>query len=135
MSAALKNPTGYRWMKANKTRQLMAEMASPRRNKFGAKRTTIDGETFDSKREAMLYREFQILERAGKIKDLRRQPKYVLTVNGIEIATYRPDWDYIEDGALHVIDVKSAPTAKKRDFVLVRKLMKACHGIDVEVMT
>lgn len=130
----MKSVTGYTWMKRDKTRQLIAEMAKPRRNKFGAKRIVVDGEAFDSKREASLYYQFKLLERAGKISKLRRQPKYSLTVNGVEIATYRPDWDYIEKGALHVIDVKSEPTAKKRDFILIKKLMKACHGIEVEVM-
>jgi hypothetical protein len=39
------------------------------------------------------------------------------------------------DRRLHVVDVKSPPTAKKRDFVLIKKLMAAIHGIDVEVIT
>lgn len=130
----MKSVTGYTWMKRDKTRQLIAEMAKPRRNKFGAIRTTIDGVTFDSQREATLFQQFKAMEKTGMITDLRRQPKYVLAVNGVTIATYRPDWDYIEKGDRHVIDVKSAPTMKKRDFKLICKLMKAIHGIEVEVM-
>lgn len=32
-----------------------------------------------------------------------------------------------------VEDVKSAPTAKKRDFVLIRKLMRAIHNVEIMV--
>lgn len=125
--------TGYRFAQREKTRQLIAELSKPK-NKYRAKKTIVDGETFDSKREAFIYHEFKMMERAGMIRKLRRQPKYSLVVNDIEVATYKPDFDYYEKGALHVVDVKSEPTAKKRDFVLVRKLMRACHGIEVEVM-
>lgn len=127
--------TGYSWAKREKTRQLIAEMAKPRRrNKFNAVKVTVDGETFDSKREAELYHQFEMLERAGAISELIRQPKFDLIVDGIKIASYRADWSYIEKGARHVVDVKSEATAKKRDFVIIRKLMRACHGIEVEIL-
>ena len=48
------------------------------RNKYGARKTVIDGITFDSKREAIRYQELKLLERAGEIKDLELQPKYIL---------------------------------------------------------
>lgn len=126
--------TGYRLAKREKTKQLIAEMLAVKANKYRAKRVTVDGQTFDSKREATLYHEFKLLQRAGKLTNLRLHPKYVLTVNGVEITTYKPDFDYVENGALHVVDVKSEATARRRDFLLVRKLMRACHGIEVEVM-
>lgn len=107
----------------------------PKRNKYGAKKVKLDGYTFDSKREAQVYGELVIRMRAGEIYDFEVHPKYVLSVNGIEVATYNPDFQYWEQAATpKVIDVKSPPTAKRRDFVLIRKLMKACHGIEVEVI-
>ena len=106
------------------------------RNKFGAVKVKLDGHTFDSKAEAKRYGELKLLERAGKITDLEVHPKYDLVLNGVLIATYKPDFRYYD--AVHrdplVEDVKSAPTARKRDFVLIRKLMKAIHGIDVEIV-
>lgn len=48
------------------------------RSKYGSRKTVVDGISFDSKKEASRYRELLLLERAGKIGNLRRQVKYVL---------------------------------------------------------
>lgn len=47
-------------------------------SKYGSRKVTIDGITFDSKKEAARYQELKLLERAGEISNLRRQVKYVL---------------------------------------------------------
>ena len=49
-------------------------------NKFGAKKVTdpITGFVFDSKKEHKRWSELFLLERAGKIRNLRRQVKYEL---------------------------------------------------------
>ncbi|MBN1114444.1 MAG: DUF1064 domain-containing protein, partial [Oligoflexia bacterium] len=47
-----------------------------RKNKYKNVKTTVDGITFDSKKEADRYSELKLLERAGKIKDLILQPKF-----------------------------------------------------------
>lgn len=49
------------------------QAGSPKGNKYGAQRVTVDGITFDSKREANRWLELRNLERAGQITDLRRQ--------------------------------------------------------------
>ena len=46
------------------------------KNKYGAKKVTVNGEIFDSKKEAARYQELLILQRAGKILDLARQKRY-----------------------------------------------------------
>ena len=46
--------------------------------KYHAKRTRLDGLTFDSQKEARRYAELKLLERAGQIHSLRRQVKYEL---------------------------------------------------------
>lgn len=125
--------TGYQWAKKTKTRQLLTEL-SRKKNKFNAVKVTVDGETFDSKREALEYQFLKMRQRLGEITELKRQVKFELAVNGVLIATYKPDFVYWEGIERHVIDVKSAPTAKKRDFILIRKLMRAIHGIDVEIV-
>lgn len=48
------------------------------RSKFNAKKTTVDGIVFDSKREARRYQELKLMERAGKIRDLQRQVRVEL---------------------------------------------------------
>lgn len=130
------NMTGYRWAKRTKTQQLIAELTAPKKNKFGAVKETVDGITFDSKREAQVWCELKLRMRAGEIEKLDRQIPFFLTVNAIQIARYTADFQYYDKmaSAWRVVDVKSPTTAKKRDFVLIRKLMRACHGIEVEVL-
>lgn len=114
--------------------EYLAAVSKPKRgNKFGAQRTERDGITFDSKREAEVYGELQLLEKAGRISGFERQRKFELIVNGEIIGTYRADFAFIDhdqDGRLRVIDVKGVIT---RDFRRVKKIIKAAYGIDVEV--
>ena len=48
------------------------------RSKYGARKTVVDGITFDSKKEANRYRELKLLERAGEICCLRLQVPFEL---------------------------------------------------------
>ena len=57
---------------------LRRSLAPLRRNKYGAKPTVVDGVRFASKLEATRWQELKLLERAGKIVDLRRQVKIAL---------------------------------------------------------
>ena len=64
------------------------------RNKYKAVKTTIDGITFDSKKEAKRYTELKVLEKAGHITHLELQPAYEITINGAKICTYKADFRY-----------------------------------------
>lgn len=114
--------------------QYLDAVAKPKRkNKFGAKRTTVDGITFDSKREAEVYLDLKLLERAGRISGLERQRKFNLIVNDEIIGSYRADFSFIDhdrDGTFRVVDVKGVVT---RDFRRVQKIIKAAYGIEVEI--
>lgn len=114
--------------------EYLAAVAKPTRlNKYGAKKTTVDGITFDSKREAEVYGELKLLERAGRISGFERQRKFNLIINRKIIGTYRADFAFIDhdqDGRFRVVDVKGVIT---RDFRRVRKIIKAAYNIDVEV--
>ncbi len=115
---------------ASEARHLLAK---PKRNKYGAKKTIIDGITFDSKAEASYYTSLKLRERAGEVCDVEMQRPYCLTVNGVLVATYRADfvfWDIMVHRR-RIVDVKGVKTPV---FRLKRKLMKACHGVDVEVV-
>lgn len=103
-------------------------------NKFQAKKITIDGQEFDSHKEARRYGELRLMERAGIIRDLKRQEEFELIPKcGKERpARYHADFSYIdcETGKKVVEDVKSKAT-KTKDYILRRKLMNWVHGIEI----
>lgn len=49
-----------------------------RKNKYNAEKTTIDGHDFPSKREAERYCELKLFLKAGEIKNLVLQPRFLL---------------------------------------------------------
>ena len=85
---------------AREFRGLAAGRAKPRRNKFGAKRTTVDGISFHSQHEARRYSALKLLERAGAIAELQLQVPYDLDVNGHHVTRYVADFEYLEAGQL-----------------------------------
>jgi hypothetical protein len=99
--------------------------------KFRNKPVTVDGIRFDSKAEARRYGELKLLERTGKISDLKLQDTFDLPVNGVVVCSYRADFTYVEDDNLVVEDVKSAATSKNPVYRIKKKLMKVVHGIDI----
>jgi hypothetical protein len=109
-------------------------IAKPKRgNKFGAKRTLVDGICFDSKREAAYYAALKLRERAGEVTDVELQVPFDLIVNGVLVARYIADMVFFDHVVHHqrIIDVKGCVTPT---FRLKAKLMKACHGIEIEVV-
>ena len=100
------------------------------RNKFSAKKVIIDGITFDSQKEARRYNELRLLERAGEIKDLELQPRFLLqdafkragkTHRKIE---YVADFRYTNASGEQIVeDVKSPPTRKHPVYRLKKKLL------------
>lgn len=97
-------------------------------SKYGNIRTEVKGMKFDSRREARRWMVLRLEERAGEIRDLRRQVEYPLTVNGMTVAVYRADFTYLRKGELVVEDSKGFRTEV---FRLKAKLMLACHGVVV----
>jgi len=66
------------------------------RPKYGAKPQVVDGVRFASKAEAKRDAELVLLERAGEISNLKRQPRFPLFVNDVKVCTYVGDWQYEE---------------------------------------
>jgi hypothetical protein len=99
-------------------------------NKFGARRTKVDGIWFDSAAEARRYQELRLMEKAGVISELELQVPYPLAVAGHHICLYKADFHYFdrEKQAWVVEDVKGVRTA---EYKIKRKLMKAVLGIDI----
>lgn len=99
-------------------------------NKYHAKKTILDGMVFDSRREANRYAELKLLQRAGKIKNLRRQVPFELipSQDGEMAVKYIADFVYEENGKEIVEDVKGF---RPKDYIIKRKLMLWVHGIKV----
>lgn len=103
------------------------------RNKYSNEPIEVDGIRFASIAEARRYRDLTRLRDAGEIAELETHPRFELAVNGVLIGRYSADFAYLDlsTGRRIVEDVKSSATAKRRDYVLRRKLMLAIHGIAV----
>lgn len=97
-------------------------------SKYRARPKTVGGISFHSTKEANRYQELKLLEKAGQIAGLELQPSYALVVNGSKVCTYIADFRYQERGQTVVEDVKGYRTDV---YELKRKLMLACHGIEI----
>lgn len=69
---------------------------SGKRNKFGARKTIVDGITFHSKKEAKRYGELKVLLNLGVIEKLTLQERFTIAVKGKKICTYIADFTYTE---------------------------------------
>ena len=99
-------------------------------SKYRSVRTTVDGITFHSKREANRYSELKLLERCEKITFLELQVPYKLKVNGILIATYIADFRYLDVATMKTVveDAKGVITPTYR---MKAKLMEALYQIKI----
>lgn len=94
--------------------------------------TVVDGRRFASKLEARRYSELSLLQRGHEIDGLECQPRFSLDVNGQHICNYVADFAYLDKAGRRITeDVKGVLTADCR---IKLKLMKACHGIDVQLI-
>ncbi len=105
--------------------------------KFNARRTTCrEGHRHDSMREAQRCEDLHLLQKGGVISDLVVHPRFPLSAFRFEdscpekVCDYEADSQYVENGRLVVEDVKSKPT-KTALYQLKKRLMKACHGIEI----
>lgn len=105
------------------------------RSKYRARKTTVDGITFDSRKEADRYLVLKGMEEDGSIEDLRRQVRYEL-VPAFDVGGkhYRPvfyvaDFVYVEDGKTVVEDVKGMRTDVYR---LKSKLFARRYGVNIK---
>lgn len=90
----------------------------PKRHKYNAQKTEVDGIYFDSKAEAEFYAGLKLLLRAKEIKGFARQARFVIG-EGTEYVT-----DFIiinNDNTCRIVDVKGIETS---DFKLKMKMMK-----------
>ncbi|WP_373325659.1 DUF1064 domain-containing protein [Sporomusa paucivorans] len=107
----------------------------PKKHKYGAIRTIVDGIPFDSKKEAVKYQELKLLKMAGEIVELELQPEFVLQEayirhgKPIKAIVYRADFRAkYKDGRVVVMDTKGFRT---KEYLLKKKLLLARYP-DIE---
>jgi hypothetical protein len=73
-------------------------------------------------------------EAAGLVRGLRRQVRYRLTVNGVEVGSYVADFVFFDPETDRVVvqDTKSPATRRLPLYRLKRNLMRAVWGLAVE---
>jgi hypothetical protein len=96
-----------------KRQQVDTNGNKPKRHKYNAQPTEVDGIKFASKAEANRYVELKQLERAGQIHGLTLQPSYRLQdafTDGSgrrhRAIDYVADFEYVEDGRIVAEDCK-----------------------------
>ena len=92
-------------------------MGRYRTAKYRNQRVQYGDQTFDSKRERDRYIDLSLLESAGKISNLRLQPRYILKCSGEPLRypsgrklVYVADFEYEEDGKVVIEDTKGYAT-------------------------
>lgn len=114
--------------------------------KYRNTKVTVDGVTYDSKKEYRRFCELLLMEKSGEITDLRRQVEFELIPAQREPDTigkrggikkgklierkcsYRADFVYKENGKTVVEDTKGMRT---KDYIIKRKLLLYVHGIRI----
>ena len=105
-----------------------------RHSKYNAKPTRCRQDLMHhSAMEAKRCNELHLMQQGELISDLQAhpQPSFDLVVNDVKVCRYMADFAYtdLESGRSVVEDVKGHRTEVYR---LKKKLMVACHGIEVE---
>ena len=118
-------------------------------SKYRNKKVTYNGMEFDSIKERDRYFELQVLQRAGQIRNLRRQVSFELIPyqklivpafgGGTRVQTekavkYIADFAYEDKstGRTVVEDVKSPITRKQPEYVIKRKLLLERYHIAIK---
>lgn len=123
-----------------------------KRSKYGNRKIiTIDGQKFDSKKEKQRYDELVLMEKAGLIRNLKRQVPFELLPAVWEDVTiqlktkvkqerrcifrtteYVADFTYEQDGVEVVEDVKASAYFQDSVYKLKKKMMYCIHNIKIK---
>ena len=89
-----------------------------KKTKYRANKTSVDGHTFDSKKEADYYLELKLRLQAGDIRGFCLQPTFILA-KGLK---YKADFIiFNNDGSSSVIDVKGYRT---KEYITKKKIFE-----------
>lgn len=106
--------------------------------KYHNKKCKLDGVVFDSIKEARRYQELKFLEKAGEIRNLQTQVKFVLIpsqrIDGKVVereCSYKADFVYYEVPSEKMV-VEDTKGMRTTDYIIKRKLMLYVHGIRIK---
>jgi hypothetical protein len=100
-------------------------------SKMGNKITEVDGVNFHSKKEADRWLVLRELEKRGRVRDLKRQVRFPLDVNGYIVTTYIADFTYIEVGQGEQYVVEDTKGFRTDLYKLKAKLFEAVKGFKI----
>ena len=111
----------------------LRDRRSPSPSKYRNVKVRIDGEIFDSQREAAYWQGLQARAAAGEITHLQRQVTFSLFCpvedRAVMVSSYRADFVFLERGVRHVVDAKGVRTPLYR---LKAKWLRLQDGITIE---
>lgn len=97
-----------------------------RKSKYGAIKTSIDGHTFDSKKEAEYYQELKLRLQSGDIKGFCLQPVFVLA-QGLK---YKADFIvFHNDGTAEIVDTKGFKT---KEYIAKKKVFEDKYNLKIK---
>jgi len=111
-----------------------------KQSKYHNVKVIVDGEKFDSKKEAQHWAELKLRERIGDISDLRRQVPYDLRcpvdwnpTGQAVVATYIADFVFVDSkGLTHVQDCKGGSATKTQVYMLKKRWLAIQSNIEIE---
>lgn len=116
-------------------RKRKTTITKPKNGRYGKnKRFENNDGKWDSAGEWKRFVVLRDLEKKGIIRDLEVKSIYRFELNGVLIATLKPDFRYYIIGAdddVLVVDDYKGGLAVTRDFKMRIKMLKAFYGIDL----
>ena len=98
---------------------------SNKKAKYKATKTSVDGHTFDSVKEANFYNELKLRLKADDIKGFCLQPIFILAP-GLK---YKPDFIiFNNDGTYEVVDVKGFRT---KEYIVKKKILEDKYNLKI----
>lgn len=95
-------------------------------SKYKAKKTSIDGHSFDSEKEANYYTELKLRLKAGEIRGFCIQPTFILAPN----LKYKADFIvFNNDGTSEIIDVKGMKT---KEYIVKKKVFEDKFNLKIK---
>lgn len=109
-------------------RDLKAALHGEKRSKYGNRRVTFQGQTFDSRHELKVWQDLKQQETAGLIRAVIRQVSLPLPGTSRRI---RIDFAVVQfDGCIRFVDAKGFDTPTGR---LKRNQVRQAYGIEIEL--
>lgn len=113
--------------------EIAATVGKSAPSKYRNVRTTVDGWTFDSRREADRYQVLLMRGRAGLLRNLELQPSFVLVVAGVKVGVWRGDFRYeVLAGGVWVSVVEDVKGFLTPVYRLKKRIVEALYGFKIQ---